>query len=183
MIARIGAETEKLFRDALGHGARVELDDLDQVLDSMSDKQLLDSAELCRVTTSYAVIYICGRNWPDEENRRGIAETAATYGTLAKKRGLTVQEAYDFVTRVCIRLEPPHLVFPDGHTALRVAFLTTVGILVAYRPEGKHWWEWLDGIENALEIAWAADLDLLPALMVRSRQETAEAEARAAPSQ
>ena len=37
-------------------------------------------------------------------------------------------------------------------------------------PGGKHWWEYLDVIENALDAAEQADLSLLPALMLRSHR-------------
>jgi hypothetical protein len=43
-------------------------------------------------------------------------------------------------------------------------------MLVSFGPAGLHWWEYLNKIEDALEAAVAADLDLLPALMLRARR-------------
>jgi len=43
---------------------------------------------------------------------------------------------------------------------------------VAYGTADQHWWEYLNRIEAALESAQTADLDLLPALMLRARRPT-----------
>ena len=62
-------------------------------------------------------------------------------------------------------LSPPD----EGGT---LSFVITGRLLVAFRPAEQHWWEYLNKIEEAMEVALAADLDLLPALMLRSRRLT-----------
>lgn len=176
MVARINADMEEYFREALSHAAKAEIEEMEQTLQAADGPQwLIESLELCRITVSYAVIDVCGRSWPNEDNRRRIAKSAATNDELARSTGLTIQQAYDYITRVCLKIEPIHKVFPDPEESVKVAFLTTAGILVSYFPKGMNWWEWLDQIEKYIELAWAADLDVLPALMVRARQELVEA--------
>lgn len=44
-------------------------------------------------------------------------------------------------------------VFPDKGKAVMIPILTTAALLVSYRTDGAHWWEYLAVIERALEEA------------------------------
>ena len=44
-------------------------------------------------------------------------------------------------------------------------------LLLAFFPEGKHWFEYLDLIWNAAEVADRIGADVLPALMLRVRKQ------------
>jgi hypothetical protein len=64
-------------------------------------------------------------------------------------------------------------VFPSAKDAVMLPLQVTGTLLLAFLPRGKHWWEYLDVIENALDAAEQADLSLLPALILRSQRNRA----------
>jgi hypothetical protein len=170
-IDRISPETEKPFRKALGHAIRNEFEEMRETLLSLTDEQIVTCLGLCALVSGYVAIDACGRQWPDEDNLRRIAE-ATTTGTYAREFGLRVQDSYDYVKRVALRSEQLDKVFPSPENAATLSFVISGHLLGAFRPASQHWWEYLNRIEEAMEAALATDLDLLPALMLRSRRLT-----------
>ena len=74
--------------------------------------------------------------------------------------------------RTALRGEPLNTVLSPPEDAATLSFVITGRLLVAFGPAAQHWWEYLNKIEEAMEVALAADLDLLPALMLRARRAT-----------
>jgi hypothetical protein len=175
MIDRLDPEVERIFREALGHAARAEMAELAKVQNDASVAQLAACLSLCGLVTAYVAIDVFDRNWPDSAALARIAKHTATSGELVKRTGLTMEDAYEYISRAALRGEALDKVFPDPDKLVTVPFLVASSILPGYRPQGKHWWEWLDAIEDALEKAWTTDLGVLPALMVRTRFEAAMA--------
>jgi hypothetical protein len=165
----IDPEVERIFRKALGHAARAELAELIHTEDELNDEQLALCVQLCAFVTAYTAIDVCNRKWPSDASVRGMAEYIANGGEIVKRTGLTTQDTYEYISRVALGFEAFEKVFPDLEKITRIPFLVGSNILATYRPRGKHWWELLDVIENALERAWVTDLNVLPALMLLAR--------------
>ena len=124
------------------------------------------------LVTGYVAIDACERRWPNDASVRNIAEHVANTGRIVKDIGLNTQQVYDFISRVALHFESPEDVFPVADEAVRLPFIVTAHTLGTYRPREMEWWEFLDVIEDAIERAWAMDLDVFPALMLRSRMPT-----------
>jgi hypothetical protein len=65
------------------------------------------------------------------------------------------------MSRVALGAERMVDVFPSAKDAVMLPAQVTGTLLLAFLPRGKHWWEYLDVIENALDAAEQADLSLL----------------------
>lgn len=116
-IKRLGPEFEEPFRKALGHAARAESTELENLLENLTNDQVLTAIGLCAFVAGYAAIDVVGREWPSEVNMRKIAN-GTVKGANAQKLGLSDQDVYDFITRVSLRFEPINEVFPDPNRDL-----------------------------------------------------------------
>ena len=170
-IPRISADVEKQFRDAVGHALRNEFEEMREGVLRLTDEQIASCMNLCAFVAGYVAINACGRQWPDEDNLRRIAERT-TQSDNARAFGLRAEDSYAYVKRVALRGEPLNAVLSPIEDAATLSFVITGYLLVAFRSADQHWWEYLNKIEEAMEAALATDLDLLPALMLRSRRLT-----------
>jgi hypothetical protein len=168
-IPRISADIEKPFRDAVGHALRNEFKEMREGLLRLTDEQIASCLNLCAFVAGYVAIDVCGRQWPDEDNLRRLGE-AATESDNARAFGLKAEDTYAYVKRVALRGEPLNTVLSPIEDAATLSFVITGHLLVAFSTAHAHWWEYLNKIEEAMEAALATDLDLLPALMLRSRR-------------
>jgi hypothetical protein len=83
---------------------------------------------------------------------------------------LEESDAYAFLARAAIGFEPLFDVFPDKEgRAVMVPILTTAALLASYRGSPRHWWEYLDAIEQALEQAAPLPEETVPAVLLWSR--------------
>lgn len=168
-IEHIDPKVEKPFRAALGHALRGELSEMNHLLEELSVDQGGAALGLCILVTGYVAIDVCGRRWPGNASVRSIAEHVANTGRIVKEIGLKTQQVYDFISRVALGGEPLEDVFPDADEGAKLPFIVAAHTLGTYHPREIEWWEFLDAIEYALEKAWATDLNVLPALMLRAR--------------
>lgn len=167
-IPRISPDVEKPFRDALGHAIRNEIDEMEQGLLRLTDEQIAACLSLCAIVTGYIAIDVCGRQWPIDKNLRRLAEETTTSNN-ARAFGLKAEDSYAYVKRVVLGGELLDTVLSPPEDAGTLSFVITGHLLVAFSTHDPHWWEYLNRIEEAWEAAHATDLDLLPALMLRSR--------------
>jgi len=170
-IPRLSADIEKPFRDALGHAIRNEIEEMHEGLLRLTDEQIASCLILCAFVSGYVAIDVCGRQWPDEDNLRRLGE-ATTKSNNARAFGLKAEDSYAYVKRVALRGELLTTVLSPPEDAGTLSFVITGRLLVAFGPADQHWWEYLNKIEETYEVALAADLDLLPALMLRARRLT-----------
>lgn len=172
-IGQIPPAIEKPFRKALGHAIRNEFDDFRQTMLGLTNEQAAVCLYLCQYVAGFVAIDVCGRQWPDEDNRRGIAN-ATTESANAREFGLTQQESYDYLVRVALGFEPLDSVFPlaDGGNkdAATLSFVITGQLLLSFHPADMKWWDYLTIIEEIYEASATADLAMLPALILRSRR-------------
>ena len=68
-------------------------------------------------------------------------------------------------------------VFPDKGKAVMIPIRTTAALLVSYRTDGAHWWEYLDVIERALEEAAPVGGSVSAALLWSQLSRAAKAKA------
>jgi hypothetical protein len=178
-IPRISHEVEKPFRKAVGHALRNEHEQMREGLLQLTDGQIASCLGMCAFVSGYVAINACGRQWPDEDNLRRIAEGTTTSNN-ARAFGLKAEDSYAYVKRVALRGEPLNTVLSPLEHAATLSFVITGHLLVTFSAAEEEWWEYLNRIEEALEVAQSADLDLLPALMLRSRRLTSPGAADAA---
>lgn len=165
-IDRFSPKIEKPFRAALGHAIRNEFDDLKDLLLSLDDDTIRACLGLCASAAGYTVLDVCDFKLPDEANLRHIAQQS-TRGTFAQAFGLKSQDVYDYIKRVVFGQEPLDLVFAEADDPIILTFKMTGHLLGAYHPEDLSVWEYLSRIEDMTEVAAAADMNVLPALILR----------------
>jgi len=168
-IPWISPNIEKPFRNVLGHAVRNEIDELHGVLLGLTDRQIINCANLSAFVAGYIAITACGRQWPIDKNLRRIGE-GATISSSALAFGLKADDVYAYVKRVALGGETADAVFPTAEDPITLSFFITGQLLVAFGKVEEHWWDYLTRIEEAYEAAQATDLDLLPALMLRARR-------------
>jgi len=173
-IPRLSRDIEKPFRDALGHAIRNEIDEMEEELLNLTDEQIFSCLTLCVHVTGYIAIDVCGKQWPDEDNLRRLGK-AAPKSNNARAFGLKEEDAYAYVKRVVLGGERLDLVFSPPEHAATLSFVITGHLVVAFSKGYDHWWEYLNRIEEAYEVAQVTDLALLPALMLRARRPTSPA--------
>jgi hypothetical protein len=112
----------------------------------------------------------CAWRWPSDADVRQIAQEISA---LDNEFDLAEQDAHDYLARAALRFGPILDVFPDPERAGAIPFFTTAALLIAYRREGRHWWEYLDVIEKALEDAAPLTEEAVPAVIFLARKSRA----------
>jgi len=151
----------------LGHAIRNELDDLAALISAEGDKTLAGAVDLCTFAAGYICIDVVGMRWPTEASLRDIAHRASESGT---ELPITEEVIFEFLSRVALGKEMADDVFSTAGVGL-VPIYTTANLLLAFFPKGKHWFEYLDQIWNAAEVADRINAEVLPALMLRVRKQ------------
>jgi hypothetical protein len=166
----IDPRVEEPLRKLLGHAIRGEFGEMITRADSLGEQRFLNCLAFCLRVAGYIVIDVSGYKWPTDTDVREIAQRMAM---MDSDYELPEEGAYEFLARAALGFEPLTDVFPDKEKAASVPLLTTASLLVAYRPEGKHWWEYLDVIEGALEEAAPLSEAAFPAALLLSRRSRA----------
>lgn len=157
---------EEPARTMIGHAVRQEFDDLETEMRRIGNDTFLRAMELCISLAAYVVIDIAGR-WPTDADLREVAGHTAK---SARGFQLSQEDVQAFLSRVALGTEQMAEVFPSATDGVMIPLQVTSTLLLAFRPSGQHWWEYLDRIESALDTAEQADLSILPALMLRSQR-------------
>jgi hypothetical protein len=167
----IKPEVEKSTRDLLGHTIRGEWDDLVNVIGTIGEERYAQCLSLCLQVSGYITIDVVGHEWPASSKLREIAHLIAEMEDM--EYDLVESDVYDLLARCALGFEPVSEVFTDKGKVGHVTISTAASLLVAYRPDGIHWWEYLDLIEQALETAAPLDEALVPALLLLTRRQRA----------
>ncbi|MBV9448917.1 MAG: hypothetical protein JO345_23770 [Streptosporangiaceae bacterium] len=86
------------------------------------------------------------------------------------RQGADASDAiYAYLSRAVLEARAPEDVISDGASAARLAIIVAQRATVVYRPDkDKGWWDYLDLIETAIEVASALDASVLPAAVMRA---------------
>jgi hypothetical protein len=167
MAMVVDPKVEAPTRKMLGHAIRNELDDLAAVIRAGGDDILAGAVNLCTFAAGYICIDVTGNRWPTEASLRKIAHNASQSAT---RLPITEEVIFEFLSRVALGNEYADDVFSAEGVGL-VPIYTTANLLLAFFPKDKHWFEYLDQIWNAAEVADRISAEVLPALMLRVRKQ------------
>lgn len=168
MIASVNPKVERAMRDAMGHVAHAEAGKIEPALAILHDRERTEALALSMAVACYVVVDTCGGQWPDDGDVRQIASDLAATGDSARQLQLDVSEIHAYLSRVVLGPDSVEDVIPDDSKAALLAITVAQRAAVVYRPKDKHWWEYLDQIESALEVASALDTSVLPAAVMRT---------------
>jgi hypothetical protein len=162
---RVDPRIEKSARTMIGHVIRQEFDDLEAEIHAVGDEVYRGVLTLCVMAAGYIAIDVSER-WPTEADLREIARHTAN---SAQGIELLEQAVYTYLSRAALGPERLDQVFSSAEDVAGLPLSITSTMLLAFLPTGKHWWEYLDVIWNALNTADTLDPSLLPALMLNAR--------------
>jgi hypothetical protein len=165
----IDQKIEQPTRKMLGHAIRHELDELAALVRAQGSEVLLGSLPLCLFVSAYIAVDVSDR-WPADADLREIAKRAAQSAT---QLDITEQEIYEYLSRVALGQEKIDDVFAAEGIAT-VPLFATANLLLSFCPHEKEWWEYLDQIWDAAEVADRTSLAVLPALIIRARKTTTQ---------
>jgi len=168
MVTRINAKVEKALRDAMGHVAHAEADQIEPSVAVLNETERTEAVGLAVMVTGYVVVDACGRQWPTDASVRRIAKDLATTGASARRLQLDAEEIYLYLSRSVLGGLAPEDVIPDELQATRLAVTVAQRATVVYSPKEMDWWVYLDQIESAIEVTWALDATILPAAVLRA---------------
>jgi hypothetical protein len=165
---RIDPKVEAATRKMLGHAVRHELDELAAMILDVGNEVFFGSIPLCLLASSYIAIDVNGR-WPADADLREIAKTV---WDSEDRLDISKQRIYEYLSRVAFGPEKVEDVF-SSEGIVTIPVYATANLLTTFCPSEKHWWEYLDQIWDAVESADRTPVWVLPALMIRARQEPA----------
>jgi hypothetical protein len=168
MIARINPKVEKALREAMGHVAHAEADQIEPALAALDDRERAEALGLAVMIACYVIVDACGTQWPTQASVQRIAEDLATTGTTAKRLQLDAGEIYAYLSRTVLGPERLEDVIPDEPQFTRLPIIVAQRAAVGYSPGDLDTWDYLDRIESAIEIASALDTTVLPAAVMRA---------------
>jgi hypothetical protein len=167
---RIDPRVEKPTRDLLGRAIRGEFDELADVIEAIGEERFQECLSLCLSIAGYIAIEICGHEWPTTAKLRRIAEIMAG---ADMDFDLGESDVYDYLARAALGFEPLIEVFPEREKVGSIPIMVTATLLVSYRGEDRGWWDYLEEIEEALEIAAPLPEKVVPALLLLTRRNRA----------
>jgi hypothetical protein len=168
---KIDAKVEEGLRKLLGHAIRGELEEMISSANALGEQDFLKCLALCLPISGYIVIDVSGYQWPTDTDLHEISRLMAG---MDADYELPESDIYDFLAHAALGFAPLTEVFADTEKLTTVPLLTTASLLVAYRADGKHWWEYLDVIEGSLEEAAPLSEAAFPAALLLSRRNRAE---------
>jgi hypothetical protein len=168
MIARINAKAEKALREAMGHAAHAEADQIEASLAALNETERAEAFGLAIMIACYVMIDACGAQWPTDASVRQIANDLASAGTTARRLHIDAEQVYRYLSRVVLGPETINDVVPGEPMFTRLPVIVAQRAAVGYAPNGMGTWDYLDQIESAIEIASALDSTVLPATVMRA---------------
>jgi hypothetical protein len=168
MTARINAKVEKALREAMGHVAHAEADQITAPLARLDAAERVEALGLSVMIACYAMVAACGSQWPDDKDARQIANDLATTGTTARRLRLDAGQIYAYLSRTVLGSDPLEEVIPDAAKAASMAIIVAQRAVGVYAPNEMDTWDYLDQIESAIEVASALEAAVLPAVVMRA---------------
>ena len=163
---QVDPKIEQQARRMLGYAIRRQSEDLDAVVHGTGDTTLAAVIRLCVRIAGYVAIDAC-QHWPAEADLRELAHRAETSVT---RLDMSEEEIFEFLSRVAFGTDTLDDIV-SAESVVSVPVNAVANLLLAFRPQGMEWTEYLDQIWNAYNAAEMIDTSVLPALMFRMREE------------
>jgi len=174
----INDRVEDVFRELLDHALHDRLDDVKREMLDAGEQVYQQVLVLCVQVSAYITIDVSKR-LPTEVDYREIAKIGSESRTNLP---ITEDEMYIFLSQVVFGFKRLDEMFTDEKRASIVPLFTTANLVLSFFHKGKHWSDYLDVIENAIEVAEQERLDVLPSLMYRHLALGAQAGEKVRPS-
>jgi hypothetical protein len=165
----LDASTERLTRRLLEHAVRGEIGGLDEALSAVDDAQQQECVTLCLLITGYVVCDVCA-GWPGDADAEDFARRIAAGSDLPE--GVVCE----YLTRSVLHFEPIDKVLSNPDEAVMIMIRVAAELLVGFRPNEHHVWDYLDVIELGLETAESASMSVYPAMLWRAQRMLAQAD-------
>lgn len=167
MSTRINPKAERALREAMGHVAHAEDDQVEPSLADLDDDERAEALGLSVAITCYVGLDVC-ETWPSDADLRRLAKGLAAPGTTAERPHLEADEIYAYLSRTVFGMEPVGDVIPDETNATRLMVIVAQRAIAVYCPKEMSNWEYLDVIEAAIDTASELDPAVIPAAVMRA---------------
>jgi hypothetical protein len=167
-IARLNPKVKRALRDAMGHVARAEADQIDAALAVLDEVERTEAITLSILITCCIVVDACGAQWPDEFSLRQIAHDLAASGPVARKLGLSPGEVHTYLSLAVTGGKNVEDVIHRDPRLIRLPIIVAHRAAVVYSRIHESAWDYLDQIEAAIEAASALDESVLSAAVMRA---------------
>jgi hypothetical protein len=162
----VDPKIEKPTRDMFELAIRGEAAELATFIQAVGNETYRASIGLCLVAAGYVAIDVSGR-WPTDADVRQIAQS-----TTKNEARLELRESdvYEYLSGAVLDFKRLDEVLGSMEAALTLPILITASMVFTFRPRGQDWWQYLDTIWNAANVAERTDLSVGPALTLRARR-------------
>lgn len=168
---RIDPKVETATRKILGHAIRDESSEIANLIRELGETRYRECISLAVTIAGYIVVDVLGPDWPKEGGLRKMAEGAAK---AQMDVALDESQLYDYLQKSAVGFQTLENVFPASEDMATLPLLMTASLLLSFCPRDKDQWQYLDGIENALELAESVDQSALPAMILRAHRLAAD---------
>lgn len=176
MSTRINAKVERALREAMGHVAHAEVDQIEPSLAVLDEHELFEALGLAAAITCYVALDVSKGRWPNDASVRRMAADLAATGSTAERLHLDAEEIYAYLSRTVFGMESIGDVIPDGGKATNLMVIVAQRAAVVYSPKEMSTWDYLDVVEEAIDIASELNPAVIPAAVMRAYYETRTSE-------
>lgn len=168
---RIDKKIEKATREMLSTASRGELEELEKIIRGIGNgEQFLECLGLCMRIAGYVAVDVMGPEWPTEAGLRRMAENAASSDDIYD---FSADEIYNFLRNGAVGFQSLDQVFPNQEEMAVAPITMTAGLLLSFCPRGQQIGEYLNDIEDAIELAESVKPSSLPAMILRAHRDEA----------
>jgi hypothetical protein len=167
-IAQLNPKVKRALRNAMGHVARAEADQIEPALAVLDEAERAEAVALSVLVTCCIVVDACGARWPDELSLRQIAHDLAASGPTARKLGLDTDDVYTYLSLMVTGGKDVEDMIHGEPGFIRLPIIVAQRAAVVYSPIHVTAWDYLDQIEAAIEATSSLDGSLLSAAVMRA---------------
>lgn len=165
---KLDPKVEKTTREMLYHAGRGELDELTKIVQGIGDdKRLLECLELCVKIAAHVAVDVLGPDWPGDAGLRRMAEAVVK---AEDEYDLDAEQVFDYLKKAALGFQPANQVFPSMEQASVWPIVMTASLLLSYTPKGIAAGEYLDGIEEGIQLAESIPPTALPSMIVHAHR-------------
>lgn len=164
---RIDPKVEEPTRRILEGGIRDDLDVIPRTAGQVGDDRFRECIGLCVIISGYVTLDVLGPEWPTDE---GLQELAKRVARAQIDVELDVPKIHKFLRTSAIGFQSLDHVFTDQQEMTILPILIAASLLLAFHPRDQEIWEYLNDIEEALEVADSAKPSVYPAMILAAHR-------------